>query len=821
MGACAVVDVRFGGMAALAWAVLTNRALQRHRFVDVTPATAAEHIIHTLDDALILLDQEGVIRVANPAASGVFNLPVAKLIGQSIESLAPLQITKAQLMEIVRSDIIQRIERSYPDRRGDQITQEVSASAIRDRRGRPFAIICLVRDVTARHRAAVALKAAKEAAEAASIEKSRFLANMSHEIRTPMNAVIGMTGLLLDTSLDGEQHDYTETIRTSGDVLLSLINDILDFSKIEAGHLELEHHPFDVRACVEEVVDLLSQKAVDKGLELLYTVDEQTPPQLVGDVTRLRQILVNLTNNALKFTERGEVVITVTSRPLGTRGYEVQAAVRDTGIGIAPEQMSRLFQSFSQVDASTTRKYGGTGLGLAISQRLAEMMGGKIRVESQPGRGSTFHVTILADRAPDAPAGDAPEVHRLLAGKRLLLVDEHPTSRELLADQIRRWGLNLEAVESADAAFARVGQGDAFEVAVVNLRRPDDETMRVAAQLRMRQRTPLPVVLVTPIRRPEGRAAPAKQDVTVVYLARPLRYSRLARTLAELVSGRPVQLEGARQPLFDAELGRRHPIRILLAEDNVVNQKVALKMLEKMGYRADVVANGLEVIEAVGRVPYDVVLLDAQMPQLDGLEAARRIRQMYPAVRPRLVAVTAHAMVEDRARCLEAGMDDYLSKPIRPDALAEVLTRCPPRATVTAPEQPPPSRASAPSGRPAQAALSQESDDGDLERIWAILGQDAEQLLDVFLTDVDNELRQLRQALTERDAEGTRSVAHSLKGATATFGATGLAEMAKVIEEAAAMGAFERAIEVVEGMEAEYQRVRLLLEARRNGRRGA
>ena len=649
-----------------------------------------DKIITSMADALIVTDMTGKIKTVNKATEELFGYSSQEIVSAPIS----LIIKEAYFLSEVqgegqnsREKLFQDVEVFCQAKNGEEIAVSFSCAVIQTELYEDSKeLVYIGRDVTARLKVQQALEFARREAELASQAKSNFLANVSHEIRTPMNAVVGMTGLLLETNLAAEQRDFLETIRSSGDALLVLINEILDLSKLEAGEMDLELVDFDLTDCLEEAVEVLAPIAHGKGLEIVTSIAESIPTKLRGDPMRLRQIITNLTGNAIKFADSGEVMVRAEIVAENPTAATIRLAVRDTGIGMTLEDQKKLFKPFSQVDASITRKYGGTGLGLAICKQLVGLMGGEIGVESEVNRGSEFWLAIplKKQRAIAQPASSP-----ILAGRRLLVVDDNGTSRKAIGDRATFWGMQVDEADGATAAIAALqgalSSGRLYDLAIIDMLMPQIDGIALGEEIR---RNPalasIPLVMLTSSEaRGENKRAIAVGFAA--YLPKPVKQSRLLDTLVGVLEGAAGAARRQKASTTLSESAQRVPqtvqLTILLAEDNRVNQKVALKQLERLGYQADVAGNGEEVLEQLEKITYDIILMDCQMPRMDGYAATREIRRRYgnnrsgeKVRRPVVIAMTANAMKEDEDKCLAAGMDDYMSKPVRKELLRDILT---------------------------------------------------------------------------------------------------------------------------------------------------
>ena len=626
------------------------------------------------DNAVAITRADGRIEWINDSFSRLAEHPLAEVGGRPFVELLSSPETDPGAVDRVVAAIAREealtIDVVHRPASGRRYHVHLDLQPVKNDEGKVENFIIIETDITSRVEVEQQLRRAKAEADSASRAKSEFLASMSHEIRTPMNGVIGMTSLLNETTLTPEQRDFVQTIRTSGDALLAIINEILDFSKIESGRMELERHPFELAQCVEETLDMFALQAAAKDIELAYAVDPDVPAWIVGDITRLRQVLVNLVNNAVKFTPRGFITIEVklAARAKGD-GPELllDFIISDTGIGIPADRQGALFKPFSQVDSSTTRKYGGTGLGLAICDRLAQLMGGSIDVQSELGQGSRFRFSIRTEAAP-APG----EEHRPVFAGTVLAVDDHPVNRRMLEHALRAWGCRPLLADSTDRALVHPLDGLALAIVDHGLGTESGDTL--VGELRARA-PHLPIILLTAAS--DGVRQGQSTEPSIVRLPKPIKPAILAECLARLLSGAPPAPEKPAPARRDGPaLAEEIPLDILLVEDNPVNQKVAMHLLLRLGYRADAVGNGLEAVHATEQRDYDLVFMDVQMPEMDGFAATREIRTRIPAARqPKIVALTANAVQGDRERCLAAGMDDYVAKPVKIEELQNVIVK--------------------------------------------------------------------------------------------------------------------------------------------------
>jgi PAS domain S-box-containing protein len=751
---------------------------------------ALDSILKSLADGVIVADETGKFLHFNEVAEQILGIGAVDAGVEEwserygvfrADGVTPFPPAELPLARAMRGEVVTDAELFIRNaRKPDGVWISVNGRPLCDASGARRGGVVVFRDVTGRKRAEAELQRAKSAAESANRAKSEFLANMSHEIRTPMNAIIGMAELLADTELTPDQRDYLDMVRRSADALLGLINDILDFSKIEAGKLDLEEVDFALRDALADTLTTLSLRAYQKGLELAYHVAPDVPDDLAGDPNRLRQVVMNLVGNAIKFTEQGEVVVEVERIPGGANGIELHFAVRDTGIGIPPEKQAAVFEAFTQADSSTTRRYGGTGLGLAISTRLVHLTGGRIWLESEYGKGSTFHFTARLREGQTPKPGRSEEDAVRLAGRRVLVVDDNETNRRVFQETLGQWCIAAELADGAAAALAILDRanGEPFSFVLLDAHMPGTDGFELARLIRARPDSAgLRILMLTSGGQP-GDAAKCQELGFAAYLTKPVKQADLWRALIRALDASPAPAMPAKT---EPKRPATRPLRILLAEDNPMNQKLAVRLLEKQGHTVVVANNGREALEAmygeraVG--PFDAILMDVQMPEMDGLEAAAEIRRRECAAGGHvpMIAMTAHAMKGDESRCLTAGMDAYVPKPVKPDALFAVLERLVPVATESAPTIEPGALVRLTNW---PEALAHVRGDVDLLR----------ELAAIFVDEWPRWHAALREGMANNDAGLVQRTAHTVKGSLGTFAAGVAHAAAWELEKRAAGG---------------------------------
>ncbi|MHB1524728.1 MAG: response regulator [Candidatus Dormibacteria bacterium] len=764
-------------------------------------------LLESAGEGIYGIDAEGSCSFMNTAAAQALRVDATEVIGKFMHPIfhhtradgTEYQADEGPIYSVLRGEGSVRVATEMMSRAdGTTFAAEYSAFPIVDGDAVSGAVITF-NDITERKRSESALAAASAQAMEGSRLKSEFLANMSHEIRTPMNGIIGMTGLLFTTDVNAEQREYAEAISESAAALMTIINDILDFSKIEAGRIDIEDIDFDVRAVVEDAAKLVAHRIGQKGLAMKVVVDPQMCRAVRGDPGRIRQVLINMLDNAVKFTDSGEVVLRVRATDKGPDSVFVRFEVSDTGIGIKPQHLDHLFESFTQADASTTRRFGGTGLGLAICKQLVELMGGEVGVRSDEGKGSTFWFTLTFPKAMSRSIRLGPSA-QLLDGVHVVVVDDHKTNRIVLERHLREWGARPECFQGGGQALEGLlkaaERGDPFTLAILDHQMPDMDGMKLAWAIRQTPRLhPISLVLLTSSTLP-GDAVRAREAGIDVSLSRPVSADQLYACLATLLAPGDRDTPGpmiTRGMPPEASLAARG--RILVVDDNLVNQLVALRMLEKMGHVVDVADNGVVALERVTGDHYDAVLMDCQMPVMDGFEATReiRLREGADAHTP-IIAMTAGAMMGDEAKCLEAGMDAYLSKPIKADSLATMVERW---TMLGAGSHPGPQVQQVADGLLDSALISGLRDLG---------AEEFRNLIQLFLSDGAERVAALRSAEADGDGPAIERLAHSLRGSAATFGAGALAQLCAELQEQASSGELAGRATLIDSVDAGFVR---------------
>jgi two-component system, sensor histidine kinase and response regulator len=853
---CTASPIVTGG--EVAGGVITFHDMTRRRKSQATLAKERDllrTVIDNLPDYIFIHDTEGRFVINNIAHIRALGATCQEEVaGKTDFDFFPKELAEryfADEQAIVQSGkpLINR-EQPRIDRAGNWRWFSATKVPWRDSAGNIVGIVGISRDITERKLFEEELQAAKEAAEAASRAKSEFLANVSHEIRTPMNGILGMTDLTLDTDLTTDQREYLEMVKESADSLLSIINGILDYAKIEAGKLDLDHIDFDLHESLSDTMKTLAVRAEQKGIELVYEIRPDVPTSLVGDPGRLRQILTNLAGNAIKFTERGEVVVTVEQEPTGSTTYapgagdgvSLRFTVHDTGIGIPPDKQEHIFEAFTQVDASTTRRYGGTGLGLAICAQLVDMMGGRIWLESDLGKGSNFHFTACFGLEKASSARPVLPHPLDLEGLPVLVVDDNATNRRILEETLAGWRMKASVVDSGPAALAALEQafqaGTPYPLALIDAMMPDMDGYMLAARIKERPELANTTLVMLSSARHKGDSLRSRAAGIAAYLTKPVKRSELLETILAATGARLKEGVQPSDPAHPSLTPSEHPLRVLLVEDNAVNQKLATRILEKHGHTVIIANNGLEALEAIRRGQFDVALMDVQMPEMNGYEATARIRELEQGSERHLpiVAMTAHAMKGDRERCLEAGMDGYVSKPIQADELLQTIENLgqPPEGERGKAKgeggkmegergeaegeketgEPPSSSPSAPYGQAFPPSASGGGEPLDRDALLAHVEGDREllrEIVNLFLVDYPKQLAQIRDAAARHDAGTLQGAAHTLKGAVSNFRAGPAAEAALRLEKMAREGNLASVETALNTLEEELERLRKAL----------
>jgi PAS domain S-box-containing protein len=759
-----------------------------------------KNFAESLKEIIFQTDEKGRWTYLNPIWTEITGYKIEESINKYYKSYIyyeDIKINDDNFEKLIKHEVEYcRYQIRLKNKKGELIWVEMFSRLMYGENNKILGLYGLISDITERRSAEEELIKTKETAEEATKAKSEFLAVMSHEIRTPMNGVLGMTGLLLETSLTPEQREYVETIRVSGDTLLTLINDILDFSKIESGKMELEENPFEIKECIEDAFELLTAEAVKKRLDLLHLIETDVPDFIIGDVTRLRQVLVNLVNNSIKFTEKGEVFVNVKKIKQENNIIELQFSVKDTGIGIPKEKFEKIFKSFSQVDSSTTRKFGGTGLGLAICKRLVELMGGRIWLESEEGMGSTFHFTIKTRVSNINP----PKIFLksslpALKNKRVLIVDDNETNLQIITLQCKNWGMLPRATPNGKEALKWIKNNDPFDIAILDMLMPEMDGITLTKKVReIRTKDDLPIIMLT---------SAGKYDVDrelteklfSAFVSKPIKQSQLYNIILNVtLKESDIELDEMKKKVIDRNMFEKIPMRLLVAEDNIINQKLIIKILLQLGYKADVVGNGIEVIETLKRQRYDMIFMDIQMPEMDGLEATKYINQTWHNEdRPTIVAMTANVMHGDKEKCINAGMDDYISKPVLIEEVQKIIIKWAEFAKARKTF----------SRQNIKTSLMLDSD-----IIYGLKELDDsnhfKEVVNLYLEVAPVLIESIKKSFEEKDFESLKRAAFNLKRASLNLGANRLAEVCVKVESINGKPDVDEVAKLVERLENIY-----------------